>query len=98
MTCLFPISEELNSRARMSSFLFLLLFLLNLEITCNRTTSRDFSMDSPKAVTANRRKACLSRREGGNKPRVTLQQPTRGSCEHPNSATRAFQAAPSRGH
>lgn len=61
MTGLFPISgEELNSRARMSSFLFLLLFLLNLEITCNRRASRDFSMESPKAVAASRR-----RRKGG---------------------------------
>lgn len=44
----------------MSSFLFLLLFLLTLEITCKRTTSRDFSAASPKAVTAS------SRRRGGS--------------------------------
>lgn len=67
----------------MSSFLFLLLFLLNLEITCNGKASRDFSMDFPKAVTANRRKAWLTRTKGGKGPRETLQQLTRGSSEEP---------------
>lgn len=52
-TGLFPVSgQELNSRARMSSFLFLLLVLLTLEI--------NFSVASPKAVPAS-----SSRREDG---------------------------------
>lgn len=92
-TGLFPVSgQELNSRASMSSFLFLLLFLPTLEITCKRTTSRDFSVASPKAGTASSR-----RREGGRGSQSDPAAAPGRSSGRPGSATWAFPAPSSRG-